>query len=415
MKLLEEGDEEFRYFYPEAFASTQDLARQLALLEDAWSNPKLTPRYDTPSAIYETESLLAGHNLAGWQATAVILTAPTVGPAPAPQENPEMVTLLDSMPKRVGESRTAGAYFLLEFGGLNDANRARAVDYAIQEFPHMDDTEQHMLLETVHPPLRDPRLVPMLRSMLTANPSDKDAAAALLVMAPSESASWIAKVVCAPKGVVLLDTFKDAPPDRVPAVDACLAPMLSKVPPGPREEFAWNQRAEQAARFATPAILPALRAGWKNPTQDSAALAVLVRNDPVAAVQLLDREAAAGKLDGLIYSSANVYGQIAQPFPAEVQQWLRSKLTSGTDKEAGAAAYALSIGGDTSDSARVQNRLQRLRTEYLGQVPPKSAQTAEAGLAGALAGYGLKTAVDAAQRRKLGQGCMSDMCRFHLH
>jgi hypothetical protein len=65
MRLLEEGDDDFRGVYREAFASTHDLARQLALLEDAWTNPTLIPRYDTPDALNETRTLLAGRNLQG--------------------------------------------------------------------------------------------------------------------------------------------------------------------------------------------------------------------------------------------------------------------------------------------------------------------------------------------------------------
>jgi hypothetical protein len=78
-------------------------------------------------------------------------------------------------------------------------------------------------------------------------------------MVPAESDAWIVKSVCAPKSVVLLDTFKDAPVDRVPEVDACLAPLLGVAPSTTHEEFEWKQRATEAARFAVPAILPALR------------------------------------------------------------------------------------------------------------------------------------------------------------
>jgi len=362
IKLLEDGDDDFRSVSREAFATTHDLQKQLALLEQAWTDPKLTPQYDTPDALDETRLLLAGRNLPGWQMVVGPHAPDAVEEQLATERRADMVALLDSMPQRAGESRTIGAYFLIEFGGLTEAQRARAVDYAVEEFPHMDDTAQHMLLETSRPPLRDPRLVPVLRTMLTANPSDKDAVAALLAMAPAESDAWIVKSVCAPKGVVLLDTFKDAPVDRVPEVDACLAPLLRVAPSTPREEFEWKQRAEEAARFATPAILPALREGWKSSKEDGAALAVLMREDPPGAVELLTNEVATGKLDGMsFFETRHVYEQIHQPYPEEVLLWLRTKLESGTDKEASTAAYALSIGGDASDGTRVEQRLERLR------------------------------------------------------
>jgi hypothetical protein len=416
VKLLEDGDDDFRSVIREAFATTHDLQKQLALLEQAWTDPKLTPQYDTPDALDETRLLLAGRNLRGWQMVVGPHAPDAVEERLAIERRADMVALLDSMPQRAGESRTMGAYFLIEFGGLTEAQRARAVDYAVEEFPHMDDTAQHMLLETSRPPLRDPRLVPVLRSMLAANPSDKDATAALLAMAPADSAAWIVKSVCTPKGVVLLDTFKEAPVDRVPEVDACLAPLLRIAPSTPREEFNWKQRATEAARFATPAILPALHEGWKSSKEDGAALAVLMRDDPAGAIELLTNEVVTGKLDGMLFfETAHVYGQIHQPYPDKVLMWLRKKLESGTDKEASTAAYALSIGGEPSDGTRVEQRLERLRAELQGQEQTGDARKAEVELASALGSYGSKTFVDEARRRQLGQQCMSDQCRLYLH
>jgi hypothetical protein len=416
VKLLEEGDDDFRSVSREAFATTHDLQKQLVLLEQAWTDPKLTPQYDTPDALDETRLLLAGRSLRGWQMVVGPNAPDAVEERLATERRADMVALLDSMPQRTGESRTMGAYFLIEFGGLTEAQRARAVDYVVEEFPHMDDTAQHMLLETSRPPLHDPRLVPVLRSLLAANPSDKDATAALLAMAPAESAAWIVKSVCTPKGVVLLDTFKDASVDRVPEVDTCLAPLLRVAPSSPREEFDWKQRAEEAARFATPAILPALREGWKSSKEDGAALAVLMRDDPTGAIELLADEVATGKLDGMLFfETGHVYGQIHQPYPDKVLMWLRTKLESGTDKEASTAAYALSIGGDASDGTRVEQRLERLRAEWQDHEQTEDARKAEIELASALGSYGSKTFIDEAQRHQLGERCMSDQCRLYLH
>ena len=414
--LLEAGDEDFRRVYREAFATTHDLQRQLALLTQAWSNPQLTPEYDTPDALYETRLLLAGRNLPGWQMSVMPHPPDEVEKQLGAEHQADMAAMLASMAQRVGEARTMGAYYLIEFGGLTDAQRARAVDYAIEEFPHMDDTAQHMLLETARPPIRDSRLVPLLRAMLGVNPSDKDVTAALIALEPAESSTWITKAVCAPKGVVLLDTFKDASVDRVPEVDACLSPLLRVVPKDAREYFEWKQRATQAARFATTAILPALREGWKSPEQDSAVLAVLVRDDPAGAVTLLNKETAKGTLNGMLFfETANVYKQISKEFPVEVLTWLRAKLENGADKEASTAAYALSIGGDATDGPRVEQRLERLRAQRQSEEQVAGAQQAEIELASALGSYESKTFLDEARRHQLGQGCMSDQCRLYLH
>jgi hypothetical protein len=426
IKLLEEGDDDFRSVSREAFASTLDLNHQLALLKDAWTNPALTPPYDAPDALNETRSLLAGRNLEGWKMGLPNRSHDAIEQKIDEAHNADMAALLDSMPRRSGEGRAMGAYFLIEFGGLTDTERARAVDYAIEEFPHMDDTEQHMLLETARPPLRDPRMVPMLKSLLAENPGDKDAVASLIAITSTEANPWVVKTICAPQGTVLLDTFKDVHADRLPEVDTCLAAKLRAVPATPREEFEWKQHAEQAARFASPAILPALKEGWKKSTQDSAVLAVLLRDAPSEAIALLNKEHTAAQFDGqLFYESRVVFAQLQQPFPEEVTAWLRERLANGSDKEVAAVAYALSIGGGSSDSTLIEDRLRRLRNEWKGREhevatanvnqPAGQARQAEMELVSALGSFDSHTKVDAAYRPDLGAGCMSDMCRFYMH
>jgi hypothetical protein len=201
-------------------------------------------------------------------------------------------------------------------------------------------------------------------------------------------------------------------------VDACLAPLL-RVPPSPsdgRAEFNWQQRAIEAARFASPAILPTLREGWKNSRQDSAVLAVFIRDDPKGAIALLNKQLAAGTFKGdSFFSTSNVYKQVAEPFPTEVLTWLRVRLEDGTDNEASTAAYALSIGGDNSDKARVQQRLELLRAQWQGKQLTAEEQQAEMNLASTLGTYESKLFLDEAQRHQLGQGCLTDQCRLYLH
>ena len=410
IRLLESGDDDFRSVYREAFATTHDLSKQLAMLEDAWTNPKLVPQYDTPDALGETRMLMAGRPLEGWRMTGGGVKADPTAEKIASEGQRDMVALLDSMGQRSGESRTMGAYFLIEFGGLTEAERARAVEYVVEEFPHMDDTAQHMVLETARPPVRDARMVPMLRAMLKANAADKDAAAALLAMVPDETEAAIVQVVCAAKGVVLLDTFKDAKSGRVPAVDGCLGALLRVAPaPATRAEWEWQQRAVEAARFGTAAILPAMREGWTNPRQDSAALAVLLRDDPGAALDLLKREAAAGKLDGMMfYETQEVYRQVGAALPEVVLTWVRGLLATGSNKDAETAGYVLSFGGDASDARRVEARLEELRKGAgmgVGDGP------LERDLVGLLVGAESRLRVGEAERGRIRQGCVSEECR----
>jgi hypothetical protein len=418
IKMLKSGDDDFRSVLGEAFSATRDLHKQLEQLEQAWNDPAVEPMWPTLGALDTTRLLLAGKNLSGWQMVIAPNKPDAIEQRLADEHHADMVALLNSMPLRTGDSRASAAYYLVGFNGFTDAQHARALDYAIEEFPHMDDTTQDMLIEQKNSPLRTPRLLPALRAKLAANPSDTYVTAALLEIAPADSKQWIVQSICDPSNAVLLDTFKDAKVDRVPEVDACLTPLL-RVPPSPsdgRAEFNWQQRAIEAARFANPAILPALREGWKNSRQDSAVLAVFIRNDPKGAVALLNKQLAAGTFRGdSFFSTSNVYKQVAEPFHTEVLTWLRVRLEDGTDNEASTAAYALSIGGDNSDKARVQQRLELIRAQWQGKQLPAEEQQAEMNLASTLGSYESKLFLDEAQRRQLGQGCLTDQCRLYLH
>jgi hypothetical protein len=143
------------------------------------------------------------------------------------------------------------------------------------------------------------------------------------------------------------------------------------------------------------------------------------------AVALLNKNLTAGHFDGQIfYESNSVFKQLDQSFPDEAMTWLRERLATGSDRAAGIAAYELSVTGDLSDSALIQSRLQRLRNQWKGREsevatsevdqPPGQARQAETDMASALASYEARTKVDGDRRRDLGQGCMSDMCRFYL-
>ena len=57
----------------------------------------------------------------------------------------------------------------------------------------MDDTSQHMLLETPRPPLRHPHLLPVLRTLLDRNPADKETGmvAAYLDLAPEQATPFL--------------------------------------------------------------------------------------------------------------------------------------------------------------------------------------------------------------------------------
>ena len=427
VKLLTAEQTDFRSVETEAWATTSDLMRQLNLLEAAWRNPQITPAYDMRSALDETRRLLAGRPLAGWQMTAAPAEPDAVEQHLAAAHQQDMVDLLNSMPQRTGESRRDAAYLLVEFGGLPEADQALARGYAVEEFAQMDDTSQHMLLETPRPPLRDPHLLPVLRTLLDRNPADRDALAAYLDLAPEQAMPFVVRAVCAPNGPPLIDAFAKVTEDRLPQVDACLLPLLQGQKPacatitsvGPakntgRANFVWKQRVTLAARFGTPALLPVIENSGAqqlaaNPNDSGvtgALLAAEMRDDPNAALVRLQH----GLPSALSwFETDKVFESARRSFPSVVETWLRDQVLYGDDEAAGQAAYVLSIGGAAEDRAVIEQRLAKFRLH----VPDEgigSSSMAEANLVSALFSAKAWTLAPD-ERATVTQRCVTDACR----
>jgi hypothetical protein len=414
------ADEDFRSFMPVALATTRNLPRQLELLQTAWRNPANPPRWDEPSAMDETRRLMANLPLQGWQ-MAVMPRKPTETEQQLiAAHHRDMEDLLASMPQRTGESRTAGAYYRLEFSGLTEAELQQAHEYAVEEFPHMNNTMQGMLLQTAHPPLRDLRLLPTLRATLDKTPADREPLiAALQLTSGDDQKQILIHAICAPGYPIQLTTLAAWKGDRLPEVDNCLADRL-KSPPADHG-FLWNSEATLAARYATPAILPQIKAGWNAPTaQDSTMLAVLMRMAPAEAATLLDRTASQNNLP--FYPADTIYESLHQPFPPPVLAWIRQHLTTASNKaQERSFAYQLAGHGEATDEALIENRLIDLRKAWAPRASEVSAATdrrTEAGEARAterdlMSSLHNATAwkLSAEKLQALAAGCMSDECR----
>jgi len=170
VRMILAGDLEMGRVSREALASTRNLQLQLALLEDAWKDPTISPVYDMPDALQETRALIRGQTLPGW----VMVTG---GPdrRATEEHKVDMEDLLRSLPMRSGQNRADAAYYLMMDRALPAADRAVAKPVALEEFAHMNDIEQHMLLELAWPAIRDVSLTSALRAMLDRSPTDKDA------------------------------------------------------------------------------------------------------------------------------------------------------------------------------------------------------------------------------------------------
>lgn len=362
VRMIVAGDETFRRFMSVAIVSTRNLPRQLELLEAAWRNPANPPRWDEPGAMSLTRRMIANLPLSGWQMA--VMPRPLTEPEKkiADANRSDMEALLASMPQRTGESRMYAAYYLLEFPGLNEAELKQAHEYAVQEFPRMDWVMQGMLLQTAHPPLRDPQLVPSLLKTLQTKPADRETViAALELTSGDEQKQVVINAICANGYPVLLDVIAAWHGDRLPEVDTCLAERL-KTPEEGNIGSHWNGNAILAARYATPAILPQIKEGWKLPSQDGAMLAVLTRMAPAEAVTLMEKLST--QPDIQLYQTDAVLDSLHAPMPSEELAWLRMHLPAAPPQQKRSIAYQLSRHGEASDELLLEKQLIELRKQW---------------------------------------------------
>ena len=167
--LILAEDSEMRGVTREALASTRNLPLQLSLLENAWKDPTISPIYDMPAALQETRALMRGQTLPGWA-----MVVPLPDPKTAEEHNADMEDLLRTLPMRTGQNRADAAYYLMMDRTLPAADHAAAKPVALEEFANMSDDEQHLLLQSAWPAIRDVSLKTALRAMLDRSPADKD-------------------------------------------------------------------------------------------------------------------------------------------------------------------------------------------------------------------------------------------------
>jgi hypothetical protein len=419
--LILAADDTMRSFMREALASTRNLELQLSLLKAGWSDSNREPAYDLPEALEETRTLLRGQSIPGWVMAAGPPKDEKAAKATLDEHIADMEILIHSLPQRAGDTRATAAYYILEDHRLPAADLAMARPIALEEFAHMDDIEQHMLLETAWPAIRDPSLTTPLRAMLDKSATDRDALKRLIELDPVSAKPYVVNAVCDAKEVVTLDSVGALPDATLPEVDGCLGALLRESPSmANRSDWEWKSRALLAARFASPAILPDVRKGWAKPEQDPPVIALLLRYAPAEAVKKI--QSSPMNAINPFFDVNNVFKARQVGFPDELTSWLRQLVKSGPNDDAGLAAFELSRGGAPEDLALVEDRLVRVHAEWAAKLD-QSAQ----GSAGSPAESARKLAhelmsdlrdatvwsVSDAELEQLAQNCLSDQCRLY--
>jgi hypothetical protein len=248
-------------------------------------------------------------------------------------------------------------------------------------------------------------------AMIENKAKNTDAATAvqrLVEIDENGSKPYVIDMICRSERGLLLDKLKGVKEDRLPEVDECLTALLAK---GEQREhdFDWEQAAQRAARFATPAILPRVKTAWTNASQDPSMLALLMRDAPKDAVALLTREP---KIDW--YPTDKVYEALDGKFPPEVLAWLRDPSAPRN------AVHELAQFGEAQDRVLLEHRLEDLREQWRGReeelkdakvnTPAYSAKGEEQELVGSLLTAKAWTLTDE-EKLRITDACLTDWCK----
>jgi len=410
VKWLLGSDDAIATAMADGLAATRNQPLQLELLRAAWVNPKIAPDNTLQWALKRAEIFAHGQEEPGWKMVVIPSDTPATHTLQA-EYCEDLDQLIATLPQRTGYIRRDTAYELMEGNELSADQLARVKPLVLEEFPRMNPIEQSMLIETRWRAVKDPSLAPYLKAMIESKAKNMDAATALqrlIEIDESESKQYVIDRVCSSKRGLLLDKLHGVKADRLPEVDECLAELLAK---GELREhdFDWEQAALRAARFATSAILPQVKAVWTNPSQDSTMLPLLLRDAPKEAVALLNREP-----DIQWYPANTVYEALDAKFPPEILAWLRSPSAPRN------AGYELAQFGEPQDRMLLEQNLENLRKQWLGReaemkdaqvnTPAYSARAEEQDLVGSLLAARVWTLTDE-EKRRITDGCLSDGCR----
>lgn len=409
VKWLLGPDEDISTVMTGGLAATKNQALQLELLKSAWLNPEHATDGTLQLALKRAEAFAYGQMEPGW--TMVQMSKNDAATRALEAEyHEDLDRVIATLPQRTGDVRRDTAYYLMEDNQLSADQLARVRPVVPEEFPRMEPIAQSMLIETRWNVVKDPSLAPYLRAMIESTAEDTDAAAAvqrLVEIDEKGSKPYVIDMICRSERGILLDNLNGVKEDRLPEVDECLAALLAK---GEQHEhdFDWEQAAQRAARFATPAILPRVKAAWTNASQDPSMLALLMRDAPKEAAALLNCEP-----DIQWYAANEVYEVLDGKFPPEVLAWLRDPSAPRN------TIYELAQFGEPQDRVLLEQRLEDLRRQWLGReaevkdaqvnTPAYSARDEEQGLVSSLLGAKAWTLTDE-EKLRITDGCLSDWC-----
>jgi hypothetical protein len=413
----------------QGLASSRNLQLQMDLLEAAWRDVQRVPENNLLEAMQQTRAFLRKQTLPGWT---MVVAPPTDEAAKlAEQERRHYISeIVATLPQRTGENRRDTVYYLMEFNGLNDEEKALLRPALLSGFGQLDTVAQTMLLETRWKDIRDPSLVPDMEAMLDAPDqisSHRDALQRLIELSPEAAKPYALREICDPKSEVMLDQLAALPEQTLPEVDACLTAQLRTLSASHNHHWQW--KAALAARFGSKNMLPAMREiyaarkDWNPQSDEGPFLAYFLRYSPSDAMPRI--EGLGIDTQGTFFYIDKVFATLKASFPNELQTWLREQVKNGSAQQAGFAAYQLSLVGEAEDKLLVERRLEKLRQQWAGRemeiesasmtTPQAQARSLEVDLVSTLAGTDARVwTLSPHEKAALRDGCLTSDCKRHI-
>lgn len=412
----------------QGLASSRNLQLQLELLEAAWRDVQRVPENNLLEAMQQTRAFLRKQTLPGWTMTVV---PPTDEASKlAEQDRLRYISeIFATLPQRTPENRRDTVYYLMEFNGLNDEEKALLRPELLSGFGQLNPMAQAMLLETHWNDIRDSSLVPDLEAMLDAPDqisSHRNALQRLVELSPEAAKPYALREICDPKSEVMLDQLVALPEDTLTEVDACLTSQLRTLS---AQSHHWQWKAALAARFGSKNMLPAMREiyaarkNWNPQSDEGPFLAYFLRYSPSDAMPRIEELGI--DTQGTFFHIDRIFTARKAPFPDELQTWLRKQVKNGTVKQAGFAAYQLSMFGRAEDKLLVEQRLETLRRQWAGNeaeietasmtTPEAQARSLEVDLVSTLAGTDARVwTLTPDEKAALRDGCLTSACKTHI-
>jgi hypothetical protein len=341
--------------------------------------------------------------------------------------------LVESLPKRAGESRTATAITILD--NLPRENPPPDVlsklrEIILADFDNLHPFAQWRLLYAYWNEMRDVSLLPSIERMLTNN---RDSSSwqfratginRLMELAPERARPFVVYELLEPSSFADFDILKKLKDPFLPETDAALLERIRRHGGEKIDNTHLGHATLRTARFATASVYDDLMQIYKTygtkwgADARGALLAYFARHNEKEAISLIEKE-----LEGLKeFSSFSFLSNLTSAYYSEeINELLKRRLESDDPNIASLAAYLISKYGEASNEQLLRARLTRWRKEWSRRIAEiddensdrkiKSQATVERELILGLIRAEAPWKLSDDEKTELKQSCLTKLCR----